>query len=73
MRRLLPTALVLSGALLVSAATWAVFRHGVVSTDTGLPVIGPVPPFSLVDSSGQPLSEAQLAGGVWIADVIFTH
>jgi protein SCO1/2 len=73
MRRLLPRALIVCGALLVSAATWALFRHGVVSTDTGLPVLGQVPEFSLIDSNGQPLSRAQLAGGVWIADFIFTR
>jgi protein SCO1/2 len=73
MRRLLPTALIIAGALLVSAATWSVFRHGVVSTETGLPALGRVPDFSLVDSHGQPLSQAQLSGGVWVADFIFTH
>jgi protein SCO1 len=73
MRRLFPTALLVSGALLVSAATWSMFRHGVVSQDTGVPVLGQVPQFSLVDSNGQPLSQTQLAGGVWIADFIFTH
>ena len=73
MRPLLRTALIVSGALLISAATWSVFRYGVVTMDTGLPVLGQVPEFSLVDSDGQSLSQAQLAGGVWIADFIFTH
>lgn len=73
MRRLLLPVLIVCGALLVSAATWSLFRHGVVSTETGLPVLGRVPEFSLIDSSGQPLSHAQLAGGVWIADFIFTR
>src|SRR5512143_2102765 len=73
MRRLLPTVLIVCGALLVSAATWSLFRHGVVSTDTGLPMLGKVPEFSLIDSNGRPLSQAQLAGGVWVADFIFTR
>ncbi len=73
MRRLLPSALIVCGALLVSAATWTLFRHGVVSTDTGLPVLGQVPEFSLIESNGQPLSHTQLAGGVWVADFIFTR
>lgn len=73
MRRLLLPGLIVCGALLVSAATWSLFRHGVVSTEPGLPVLGRVPEFSLIDSSGQPLSQAQLAGGVWIADFIFTR
>jgi protein SCO1/2 len=73
MRPLLWTALIVSGALLVSAATWSAFRYGVVSPATGLPALGQVPEFSLIDSNGQPLSHAQLAGGVWVADFIFTH
>lgn len=73
MRPLLWTALIVSGALLVSAATWSAFRYGVVSQGTGLPALGQVPEFSLVDSHGQALSHTQLAGGVWVADFIFTH
>ena len=53
MRPLLRTALIVSGALLISAATWSVFRYGVVTTDTGLPVLGQVPEFSLIDSDGR--------------------
>ena len=73
MRPLLRTALIVSGALLISAATWSVFRYGVVSTDTGLPALGQVPDFSLIGSDGRALTQAQLAGGVWVADFIFTH
>ncbi len=72
-RWLLRGAAALAGAVLLSAATWAVFRHGVERTDTGLPILGKVPQFSLIDSTGEPLSQAQLAGGVWVADFIFTR
>ena len=73
MRTLWRTALIVSGALLLSAVAWSVFRHRFLSPDTELPVLGQVPAFSLIDSNGQPLSQAQLAGGVWVADFIFTH
>jgi len=73
MRVLVRTALIVSAALLIGAATWLIVRHGLVAPDADLPVLGQVPAFSLIDSSGQPLSQAQLAGGVWIADFIFTH
>ncbi|MEW6297701.1 MAG: SCO family protein [Thermodesulfobacteriota bacterium] len=38
-----------------------------------LPVYGTVPPFSLVERSGRPLTAEDLAGKIWIADFIFTH
>ena len=59
--------------VLISAATWVAFRHGVERTESGLPVMGNVPEFSLVSSGGQPLSQASLSGQVWIADFVFTH
>ena len=37
------------------------------------PVLGAVPPFSLVERSGRPVSRADLAGSPWIADFIFTR
>jgi len=33
---------------------------------------GTVPPFQLVNQSGQPFGSAQLAGKIWIADFIYT-
>jgi len=71
--RLLWGAAVLGGGLLIGATTWVAFRHGVMSSETGLPVLGTVPPFSLVRSSGAPLSHADLAGEVWVADFIYTR
>src|SRR5512147_1103929 len=67
------TVLILGGLLLISAAAWSFFRYRVGSPDAHLPVLGQVPEFSLIDSNGQPFSQAQLAGGVWVADFIFTH
>lgn len=38
-----------------------------------LPVYGTLPPFSLVERSGQSLATEDLAGKIWIANFIFTH
>jgi protein SCO1/2 len=38
-----------------------------------LPVLGTVPAFTLTDHSGAAVGSTQLAGGVWIADFIFTR
>jgi|SRR5579862_2055920 len=72
LRLWLAAALVLSGGALITAATCVAFRHGVERTETGLPVIGKVPDFSLVTSAGQPLSQVSLSGQIWIADFVFT-
>ena len=70
--RVLRSGVIVGGGLLISAATWSVFRYG-VERSPGLPLLGQVPAFSLVGSDGQPLSQAQLAGKVWVADFIFTR
>ena len=71
-RRLLRSGLIVVAALLMSAATWSAFRHGVERQESGLPVLGKVPEFALRGSNGEPLSQASLAGGIWVADFIFT-
>ncbi len=38
-----------------------------------MPVVGEVPPFSLIERSGRPLASSDLAGHVWVADFVFTH
>ncbi|MGH7790429.1 MAG: SCO family protein [Candidatus Binatia bacterium] len=38
-----------------------------------LPVLGQVPPFTLIERSGQPLARADLDGRPWVADFIFTR
>ena len=67
------SAALIIGGVLITAATWVAFRHGVERSEPGLPVMGNVPEFSLVSSGGQPLSQASLSGQVWIADFVFTH
>jgi protein SCO1/2 len=71
--RLLRVVGIVVGGVLVTAATWSAFRHGVARTGPGLPVLGKVPPFTLVASNGTPLSQANLEGGMWVADFIFTN
>ncbi len=57
----------------------AVVVAGVVSLLPGsrsgeqLPVVGTIPEFELIDSSGDPVSRSDLDGEVWVADFIFTN
>jgi len=57
-------------AVVVLAELWSLRGHGNAVLP---PIIGPVPPFSLVERSGQPLSRDDLAGKPWVADFIFTR
>jgi cytochrome oxidase Cu insertion factor (SCO1/SenC/PrrC family) len=58
---------------------WAAFVFGVVSlrrsssTSNGLPVLGTVPEFSLVERSGRTVTRAELDGQPWVANFIFTQ
>ena len=67
----------IGGALLVIVAAGTVglaFRGASASRAiTALPDYGVLPDFSLTNQHGQPISRAQLAGSVWIADFIFTR
>ena len=56
-------ALVAGGGL----AVWLVLPY------PSLPVLGAVPSFTLVERSGRPVSAADLAGHVWVADFVFTR
>ena len=38
-----------------------------------LPVLGEVPPFTLLERSGRTVTATDLAGHVWVADFVFTH
>ena len=58
-------------AVVVLAGVWSLRRQARTATEP--PVIGPVPAFSLVERSGQPLSRDDLAGAPWVADFIFTR
>jgi protein SCO1/2 len=69
----LRVALIIAAGLGITAATWSAFRYGVEPGPPGLPVMGKIPAFSLIASSGEALSQANLAGSVWIADFIFTR
>jgi protein SCO1 len=47
--------------------------HGIIATkERDLPVIGPVPDFTLTDKTGKKVSLADLKGKVWVADFVFT-
>jgi protein SCO1/2 len=61
-----------AAGLLISAGTWSVFRYG-VERHADLPVLGKIPAFSLIDSDGRSVTQADLQGGVWVADFIFTQ
>ncbi len=39
----------------------------------GLKVFGTVPPFSLIEQSGKPVTREDLTGKVWIANFFYTH
>src|SRR5688572_6396063 len=48
-------------------------RRDAAAATPALPDLGPAPEFQLTERSGKPLSRADLAGKVWIADFIFTR
>ena len=54
--------------LLLAAAVVLGCRHA-----EPLPVLGEIPPFSLTERSGAPVTAQQLAGHVWVADFVFTR
>ncbi len=68
------------GVAFVAALGWWTglgSRANVGSTDghplEGLKVFGTVPPFSLIERSGMPVTRDDLMGKVWIANFIYTH
>jgi protein SCO1/2 len=62
------------GALLVlfAAAAFLVARLVPSRSVEPLPVISELPPFTLTEASGKPVSLADLRGQPWVADLIFT-
>jgi len=61
-------AVVAAGILAVAGvAAWLVLRPRT------LPVLGVVPPFTLTERAGTPLTADRLSGRVWIADFVFTR
>jgi hypothetical protein len=62
-------------ALGLVAAALGALAIGVVAVRqpaSPLPVLGTVPVFELTEASGRPISRAELAGKLWIADFVFT-
>jgi hypothetical protein len=59
----------LAAALLIAAAVgaWLALRPA------PLPVLGTLPEFALVERAGTAFGSRDLAGGVWIADFVFTR
>jgi len=70
-RRVVWTALALALAALTIVSAWRMHRGS--GRPAELPVYGRVPPFALVERSGRPLTADDLAGGIWVADFIFTR
>ncbi|HWP66350.1 MAG TPA: SCO family protein [Candidatus Limnocylindria bacterium] len=61
----MPTVRLVAGMLVAVAAV-------ACGRPSAPPVLGTVPPFELVERSGDPYGSAQLAGRVWVVNFIFT-
>lgn len=53
-------------------AGWTIARRIAGLGQAPLPVLGTVPPFALVGTDGETVTDAALRGRVWVADFIFT-
>jgi cytochrome oxidase Cu insertion factor (SCO1/SenC/PrrC family) len=62
-----PAAVVGIAALGLAALAFALRRH----EDAGPPVLQTLPPFTLVERSGQPIGLGSLRGRPWVADFMF--
>lgn len=60
------------GLVLVAAFVAVGLSRPNTAASGSLPVLGQAPKFSLVNQEGQPVSNADLLGQVWVADFIFT-
>jgi protein SCO1/2 len=58
---------------LVIAAGIVSLRAGTPAAPAGLPVLGVVPEFALVERSGRTVTRTELLGGPWVANFIFTR
>jgi cytochrome oxidase Cu insertion factor (SCO1/SenC/PrrC family) len=70
--RLILGALGLVVVIVIVAGVWSIRDNTGARTPEGLPILGSLPDFSLVERSGRPLTRADLAGQVWVANFIFT-
>jgi protein SCO1/2 len=59
-------------ALVAAVLTVAAFARALVRPEPP-PVMGQLPPFSLVDTAGHTVTGDQLRGRAWVADFIFTR
>lgn len=73
MERLIWGALGLVILVVMVAGVWSMRESAGSRESANLPVLGKLPDFSLVERSGKPLTRADLAGKVWVANFIFTH
>ena len=65
--------MVLGIAGIAAIAVWLLLRSGGPPlSDAPLPVIAPVPAFSLIERTGEPMTRDSLLGKVWLADFVFT-
>ena len=69
------TAYAATMAVAAAAAAWGVFWHGAHRQvpAAGLPDLGAVPAFTLIDHESRPFTRPSLQGSVWIIDFIFTR
>lgn len=58
--------------VVIVAGVWSMRNATNARNTPDLPVLGKLPDFSLVERSGHPLTRADLAGHVWVANFIFT-
>lgn len=58
--------------VVVVAGVWSILGDSGSRKPENLPILGSLPDFSLVERSGRPLTRADLAGQVWVANFIFT-
>lgn len=77
-RRRNPAPIALAALSLATIAVgWAWFRASRAEPEVllaqPLPVIAPVPEFSLTASDGRTVTRSDLIGSPWVADFIFTH
>lgn len=60
------------GAVLLAVVAAGIVRLGGARRSDSLPVFGTVPDFRLTERSGRAVTNADLAGEIWVANFIFT-
>ena len=60
-------------ATLAVALMLAKLKSDLAGNSPALPVIGPVPQFTLTNQLGKAVAKSDLLGRVWVADIIFTR